>query len=80
MPSCGHSRLLIFLHLLLKLYLKLLVGFLITGLQFDIMSPVNIEMHETEVKTRIKIRESLHREKTGSNGVDDVAYTHRSSR
>lgn len=73
MPSEGHSRLLVFLHLLLKLYLNLLIGFLITGLQFDIMSPVHIEMHETEFKMRIKMRESLHRQKTGSNGVDEVA-------
>ena len=73
MPSEGHSRLLVFLHLPLKLYLNLLIGFLITGLQFDIMSLVHIEMHETKFKMRIKMRESSHRQKTGSNGVDEMA-------
>lgn len=68
------------MHLMLKLFLKLLIGFHHAGLQFDIMSPANMEMHEMEVEMRTKMRESLHLQKSGSNAVDEVAYTHRSSR
>jgi hypothetical protein len=41
--NLGLIGLLVFLHLVLKLCLKLIVGFLKTALQ---LNPANIEMHE----------------------------------